>query len=515
MKINITTNEILIPKKIFSAAVDKELEFDASLPEYCPDIARIVKVDCTPFAESCEISDGKATVKGRAVYDVLYETDYKSRLRCCSFTQDFSHTVTLPRGNASEISGFCNTKCEKISCKLVGARRLMIKSLISAQYEIEGVSAVKAVAVSDGKDIYFRRKTIGFDGKTIRFEDKSSFTDSIALAQSEKSIGEIISGSVTLQAPQITLSPGRAEIRTNAVMRVLCEEENSEDKCFVSSKTLPITIEYQNDAIEDHKHISVSLCTTESTFIPELDQYGESRVIKAAFSVKTCIKINEPKAYTVADDVFERDYDSVPVKTAVTLPHIHSQSENSFSAEAKLPPATPKTESILDSSARVGGTSVEKGENAVTASGIFTVTLLTSTADGVYSQDFQVPFTQTFQTEIPNNTSEITAETSVLEVIPTLHSDGSITIRIIASTEITVVSETEESFVSELTKRAARKADDEDCALIYFFPQENDDLWSIAKHYRVSPESIAEENPDSFNPQGKPTEAGKAVLIKT
>mgnify|MGYP003302750440 CR=1 FL=1 len=93
----ITTNEISIPKKLFGARVDKDLEFDTQIPEFCPDIARLIKVDCTPFAETCEIDDSKAVVKGKAVYDVLYETDYKSRLRCCSFTQEFTQNIPLPR----------------------------------------------------------------------------------------------------------------------------------------------------------------------------------------------------------------------------------------------------------------------------------------------------------------------------------------------------------------------------------------------------------------------------------
>ena len=96
---SIITNEILIPKKIFSSKVDKDLDFDSSLPDFCPDIARIVKVDCTPFSESCTISDGKAVLKGKVVYDILYETDYKNRLRCCNFTQEFSHSVPIPKTN--------------------------------------------------------------------------------------------------------------------------------------------------------------------------------------------------------------------------------------------------------------------------------------------------------------------------------------------------------------------------------------------------------------------------------
>ncbi len=514
MKIGISTNEILIPKKIFSSKIDKDLEFDSPLPEYCPDIARIVKVDCTPFAESCEVADGKATVKGKAVYDVLYETDYKNRLRCCNFTQEFSQSIPIPRTDASNIAAFCGVVCERIGCKLLSPRRLVIKSTLNALFDIEGETAVKALAVNEDKETFFRKKTIGFDGRTTLHEDSYKFGDSLLLAQSEKSIGEIICGSVVLQAPQVNLSPGRAEIKTVASVHALCEEENNEGKYYMSSKTLPINIEYTNDAIEDYKNISVTLEPSDAEFSTELDQYGEARVIKTAFSVKMCMKINEPKAYTVAEDMFEKGYDSIPVKGTATLPHMFSHTETSFSTETKLPSMTPKPEVLLDSTARDYGSTVEKTDDGVTVSGAFIVTLLADTAEGIQSFDHSVPYRQHLPLDLPDGEISIVADTMPSEVISTLHSDGSATIRVIASAHVYIYTESQETFIAEVTKRTPRQITEEGSMLIYCFPRKDEDLWNIAKLYRADPESIITANPNSFDDMGKPTESGKPILIK-
>lgn len=514
IKISITTYELLIPKKVISSRVDKDLEFDSPIPEYCPDIARIVKVDCTPFAEGCEISDGKATVTGKAVYDVLYETDYKNRLRCCNFTQEFSQSIPLPRTDATDITAFCSAVCEKISCKLLSPRRLVIKSTLSVYIEAEGESAIKALAVNEDKETFFRKKTIGFDGRTILHEGNYRFGDSIPLAQSEKSIGEIICGSISLQAPQVSLSPGRAEIKSTASVHVLCEEENNEGKYYMSVKTLPINIEYSNDAIEDFKNIAVALEASEAEFSPELDQYGESRVIKTSFSVKMKMKVNEPKAYTVAEDVFEKEYNSVPVSVSASLPHLNSKSETSFSAEAKLAPMTPKPEAVLDSSARDYGSTVELSDGGVTISGAFIVTLLADTSEGIQSFDQPVPYSQFIPLELPDSKISIVADTSPAEVITTLHSDGSATARVIANICTYIYTESEESFISEVTKRTARQITDDGSMLIYCFPKKDEDLWSIAKLYRTDPESIICANPDRFNETGSLNQAEKPLLIK-
>ena len=514
MKIGISTYELLIPKKIISQKIDKELEFDSPLPEYCPDIARIVKVDCTPFVEGCEVGDGKATVTGKAVYDVLYETDYKNKLRCCNFVQEFSQSLSLPRNDASEISAFCNVVCEKIGCKLLSPRRLIIKSTLNAHFDVEGESAVKALAVNEDKETFFKKKTVGFDGRTVLHENTYRFDEGLSLAQSEKCIGEIVCGNIVLQSPQVTLSPGRAEIKTSAVIHALCEEEDGEGKYFMSMKTLPVNIEYSNDAIEDYKNISVTLEPFDSNFTPDLDQYGESRVIKTSFAVKMKMKINEPKAYTVAEDMFEKEFDGIPVTVTASLPHLIAKNESSFSAEAKLPTMSPKPDVLLDSSARDYGSTVEVENDGITVSGAFTVTLLVSSDEGIQSFDHSVPYRQFIPLGLPDAKSSIVADTTPVEVITTLHSDGSATVRVIATANVYIYNEKEETFVSEVSKRTPRQIDNEGSMLLYFFPQKDENLWNIAKFYRVNPESVLFANPNRFDDVGTLSDRNKPILIK-
>ncbi len=509
----ISTYELSIPKRIISPKVDKDLESDYPIPEYCPDIARIIKVDCTPFAESCSISDGQVTVTGKAVCDLLYETDYKSRLRCCSFTQDFSVSSPIPKNDTRNPSAFCKVICEKISCKLLSPRRVIIKTTLCADFEIEGESVCKALSVEEDGETFFRKKTVGFDGKATVYESTYSINEALPLAQSEKCIGEIVCGSVTLQAPQVNIRNGIAEIRTSATVHTLCEEENNEGKYYTSIKTLPINIEFPNEAIEEYKSIRTELTPYGAEFTPELDQYGESRVIKTAFSVRLNMHISEPKAYTVAEDMFEKGHDSIPVAASVSLPRTVSKHELGFSAEAKLPPMTPKPENLLDSSVRDYGTTVEITEEGAFLSGSFIVNLLVDTSDGVCSFDHVIPFRQMLPADISYDDADITAAAGPFDSVVTLHSDGSASLRVIADARLFVRTESKESFLSDVTKRVPRQTDGEDPMLIYCFPKKGEDLWSMAKLYRASPESIITANPDRFDETGNLTDSGKPILI--
>ena len=488
---------------------------DTPLPDFCPDVARLIRVDCTPFTESCEIQNDKAVAKGKVVYDLLYETDYKSRLKYCSFVQEFSQSVPIPRSGATDLTAFCSSKCERIACQLLSPRRLVIKATLAADFDLEGDLALTAVAVQEDGEAFFRKKVIGFEGKTDFSRETFPFGERFPLNQNEKSIGEILFGSVTLEEPQISLSPGRAEIRSTALMQILCEEENNEGQYYTSVRSLPLSFDLQKEEIADFKRVSVVLEPMDPIFTPELDQYGENRVIKADFSVRATLKISEPKAYTLAEDLFEKGFDSLPVTGNAILPTIFSQQEKSFVTEAKLPEMTPAPESILISSVKEKSLRAEPAEGGVRIHGEFILNLLTRTPEGIYSFDHPVSYEGFFDCELPPNQFDVLAEIRPAEVIATRHSDGSVTAKIISTASLTLTTQREESFISELSSRTPREAEADEGALIYRFPQKGEDLWCIAKSYRVSPEGIILANPDKFDESGNLLDSGAPILIKT
>ncbi len=509
----ITTNEILIPQRTFRAKVEKDLEFDTTLTDYCPDVARIIRVDCTPFAESCSFENDKATVNGKAVYDVLYETDYKNRLKYCSFTQEFSQTIPV-RTAGENASVICNVKCERIGCKLLSPRRLIIKATLGAEFEIEGEKALSALAVNRDEDTFFKSKEVEFEGKATLLEQSFRFGESVALLQHEKSVGDVVCASVSLQEPQISILDGKAEIKSVATVRALCEEESNEGSYFVSQKSLPISFEIQNGLISESKRASAMILPTDVTVTPELDQYGESRVLKADFGVNLTLKLNEQRQCSVAEDMFERDYRSELVFDEVALPQLALQTEISFTAESKISDITPRQEAILDCYVRENGVSAEKTEGGINLSGSFVITCLTSSSDGIYSFDELIPYSQFLQAELPNGDFVATAQSYPIESVATLNSDGSISARVIAGARVKILTEKRERIASGIKDRERIEKNTDECAMIYCFPASDETVWDIAKAYHVNPERIESANPDGFDECGKALGASKPILIK-
>ena len=235
-------------------------------------------------------------------------------------------------------------------------------------------------------------------------------------------------------------------------------------------------------------------------------------MIKTSFSIRVNMHISEPKAYSVADDMFEKNHDSTAVVASISMPRTIAKSNTGFSVDAKLPPMTPKPETLLDSSVRDFGTTVEITDEGAVLSGNLIATLLVDTAEGIYSFDHPIPFRQILG-DFSDRDAVVTATTGPFDSVVTLHSDGSASLRIISDAQLFVRAESKESFLSDVSKRTPRQVESEDSVLIYCFPKKNEDLWSVAKLYRVDPESITTANPNRFDEQGIITDSGKPILI--
>lgn len=490
------------------------MEFDTPLADYCPDIARLIRVDCTPFAEKWVTEGDKAVVSGKAVYDLLYETDYKNKLKYCSFTQDFSCTTPIPRNFKGDVSVFGEVRCKRINCKLLSPRRIIIRCTLDADFGLETDTMLKAVAVNEDGESFFQKKSIDFLGRAQAVCETFRINDTVTLSQAEKNIGEIVCGRVVLQEPQIVPTAGNAEIKTTASIFVLCEEEAVEGKYFCVTKSLPVTLNMHSDSIEDFKTVSADISPRNPSFTADLDQYGESRVIKTDFEIFARALIKEPKSYTVATDLFEKSFDGVCVNATGDIPKNMPLPANGFSIEAKLTELSPRPASILQWDILPSTAVAEPWVDGIKIKGTFNLSVLADTAEGVYSFDQAVPFEQDIELNSPAAEYSLQAQVFPIEVMPNLHSDGSITARIIASAKINLCYKEEECFVADVAKRTPAPEALSEPTLIYRFPQKGETLWDIAKSYKADPESILNSNLDSFDENGTLCLAAKPVIIK-
>ena len=114
--------------------------------------------------------------------------------------------------------------------------------------------------------------------------------------------------------------------------------------------------------------------------------------------------------------------------------------------------------------------------------------------------------------EIPKDLSEVAAEIAPFEVLPTLHSDGSISARVICNATLSLRTEEHVSFLCEPVVQTEPEEEDP-YSVAFFYPAKTDTLWSVAKKYRIDPAKLKADNPSSFDENGRLTAGTKTVTV--
>ncbi len=506
------TTQLRFPTRLMDTVLDKETEFDGSLPEYCPDVIRLIRVDCTPYIDGCECTSDKIHINGRVVYDVLYETDRKNKLRYCSFTQEFRHTADLPKHELENMQASCHAACSKITCKMLSPRRLVLRARLELHTTACGETVISMLSTQPVEGMFFRKKCIRLDTASETVGTELRFDETLPLLQGEKNIGEIIFGCVALQPPQVTVTEGCAIAKTNAVVKVLYESEDAEGGYCMTAKSVPLSVSLEDPAIREGKHCTVTLDMSAHSVLPELDQYGESRLLKASFSVSALATLVGSVETEVADDLFSTAHEETLAQTEMKIPSLYDIVDRSFTVDLKVPAEEPPFTALYDTTVRAGRIRATPADGGIELSGTMTVSVLGDSRDGIMHRDYTEEFVQFVPADLPESLAGVIADVAPFDVLPTLHADGSISARVICNAKIFLYAEQQVSFLSDITKQVELEQEDV-YTVAYFFPSRTDDLWSVAKRYRVDPEFLRASNPKAFDDSGRLAGNVKTVVV--
>ena len=89
MELNKTVNSFVRKALAFEGAAEQTIESDITLPDYFPDIVKIIRCTIRPNIMSVNTAQNQLSVEGNCILSVLYLSE-ESKLRCFEQRLPFS-----------------------------------------------------------------------------------------------------------------------------------------------------------------------------------------------------------------------------------------------------------------------------------------------------------------------------------------------------------------------------------------------------------------------------------------
>ena len=161
MSIEPMTAETGVLENLYDSFAEQGIDCDIAMPDYCPDIMRILKCSVTNSITNSKISGDRATVDGSAKIRIIY-TDEKNGIYTYEQDYPFSKFAELPSTfDGAMLSA--TAKTEYANCRAVSKKRIDIHGVISIRFRILGIKKDNVITGAQGDGVQLMKKEISTD----------------------------------------------------------------------------------------------------------------------------------------------------------------------------------------------------------------------------------------------------------------------------------------------------------------------------------------------------------------
>lgn len=477
---------VRITMPIVRRDVNSDISEDYTLPDYYPEIRKLLFARPTPLLPAKFVSGGKVDVSGVVDYTLVY---ISAEGKLCSAPLSAEYSFSLPLENIGDfelgegLDSVAHTLCESTAVRVSAPRRIQLRSHLRTSISVWGKMLCSETLSGDAEGARIERLCErGACGEIFcESSELISLEDSFELSEDERIV--LADGAVVIKERR----EGEDELSVDGeiLVRMLVEQGESQSiKSILRRLPFEATVELDGVDLQRPQDARVSGYLTDLAISAE-----EGRVrISADAILEVCSTENREleyaaDAYCVARNS-ECDYKTLdlPLVLACSSDTMgiceRIDAESVGYPDAALPLEAFATASV-DSADLIDGKYLLRGTCRYS---------IISTRDGEYmASEISLPFVYECEASEPLEVSSLDAVVSVSSA-KVGREDTKLCLECELGLEFTLFGESSIRMLDAIRLS-------EDCAerggeLIVCYPSSEDSLWSVAKRYAVAKDEI-------------------------
>lgn len=159
MDLKLNREMLSMTRTILDASCEQAVEKDFLLPDYYPDIFRVLKCVITPTVQSHSINGGKLSFDMAVLIRVLYISQNDKRINCIEQKMNYTKSFDL-QGDCGDPMIWLTPKCDYVNCRVVNQRRLDIRGAVTIHANVTGEATVPIVTDAFGCGIQLKKRLL-------------------------------------------------------------------------------------------------------------------------------------------------------------------------------------------------------------------------------------------------------------------------------------------------------------------------------------------------------------------
>ncbi|MBQ8228998.1 MAG: DUF3794 domain-containing protein [Clostridia bacterium] len=478
-----------ILNNLFEGSCEQALDCDISLPDYCPDISRVLKCCIVPGIVSAKISGDRACADGNAPVRIIYSDEDNN---ICTYEQNFPFSKFVQLGADTSGALSAEAHVQYTNCRAVSKRRIEIHSMLHIQFKIREISCCEAVNEISRKTVQAKTEEINFSNLCAVESKIFSMSETVELPSDYLPAERVVSCCATPVLNDVRVVQDKILIKGEAdITMIYCSADNGGESVRFNH-TIPINQVVDAQGITESATPAVRLKMLGCECNVRNDANSNPRLIEISCNINAYIKAyceSQLKCITDAyciDGHLQANYESLEFMKLCNK--VHETTMQKFTVDLSSLDAQ-KICCIWWDSPKVNK-SIHDGKLCLHSTVPMNIIALDSDGRPVFCErevDFE------FSKSVDNN-SCVTCDENVTPIgfsVGTL-TDGKAEIKgeflidadIFTSRKINALVNAD--IISADTKPTA-------CVIVYF-PEEDESLWNIARRFNTTVDMIKDQN---------------------
>ena len=473
---------------------------DFTIPDSKGDMEKIVAKEGHILLESMIPEDGKVRITGSVCVRVLYRTGGDIP-RLCQFQSEipFEDVVNCD-GVSSSSQVDCHSQLEDLTVSMINSRKLEVRGLIGTRvnvYEEMCVDAAMGLEQGEGVDCQYR--DITYSQVVLAKRDVLKVREELEIPQNKPNIQEILWQCVALRNMETKAGDEKLLVRGEIEIFILYKssEERLPVQSIFSVRSLYREIPCTGAAEDMVLSVDYVLGKGEITIRPNGD--GEDRIFGCDYNIDMNIKLYTDCDCRMLSDVYSPNAELVPQYELIDYENLllKNAAKAKVSARKQIGGDKAKLLQICHVYGDVDIDDVAVGENGAEITGVVKccVLYIATGDDPMSSVEVEIPFSYTADTVPLAQEDSVRISPCIDQLNAALLNSEEIEIKAQVNLNISVFAKGESSVITDMqilpideAKKAAQPG------IVGYVVRKGDSIWSIAKEYYASIDSIRQLN---------------------
>lgn len=497
MDLPITRSTVRVSAPVLDTSADHPIDLDIVLPDYCPDVSRVLKTEGCAEVDAKQVDGARLTVSGTFTVRVLYITENSRAVRCLTHETAFTHVFEL-KDACENARVRASARVAYVNCRLAGPRRVQIRASLAVHARVVCDSEEEFVSAADDARVETLAMPVRVSSNVGAAEKPFDVHETLEISSGKPAAASIVKSDAVAVVQDYKLISNKVIAKGELRIKTLycAEADEGEGGVEVMEHTVPVSQIIDLPGVDEDCGCTLRLVPGLVKTAVQPDAEGENRLFDMQLTVTAVAEAFRTDEVTALTDAFSPQYEltlekrAIPTSTAVEAIHATESVRQTVELQgAELASVTDASVAAHVAESRVeAGALLVKGELAVSVFGV-------DAQGGPVCADAAVPFAVKEAVKTNAETVRVDPDVQIVSSSYTLSGANRLDVRAECAVDACVFALRSTTAVTgmELDDSAPKELPPQKTLTLYF-ADKGENVWEIAKRYNTSPENIKREN---------------------